>query len=130
MVHYVFYLPAFSLIVAGKIVSPAYEVEVKHPDQTLFTEEIGQQVPKLNRSSDVIWTVWKQQVPSEAQKLRYLAHDFVTNMVTVDLMNYNFGAGYRGEKEVPWPDLELGLDSDKGRHCLHHQAGSEPIVCL
>lgn len=49
---------------------------------------------------------------SEAQKLRWPAHDSVTSAVTVDLVNYNFGTGYRGEKEVTWSALEFGLDSD------------------
>ncbi|KAL8643709.1 MAG: hypothetical protein Q9226_008171 [Calogaya cf. arnoldii] len=48
----------------------------------------------------------------EAQKLRCPAHGFVTKTTTVDVMSYIFGAGYRGEKEVPWPGLDLRLDSD------------------
>ncbi|KAL8994778.1 MAG: hypothetical protein Q9169_005340 [Polycauliona sp. 2 TL-2023] len=117
-IYYVYYLPNFYTIVASNIVSPKYEVEKKFAGQKLSHEDIAKRVPKLNRFSDVIWTVWKQQRPSDPRKLRYLAHDFITNPTTVDIMSYIFGAKYRGDKEVPWPGMEFGLDSEEGKALL------------
>ncbi|KAL8670643.1 MAG: hypothetical protein Q9168_004822, partial [Polycauliona sp. 1 TL-2023] len=116
--YYVWYLPDFAAIIASNIISPKYEVEKKFAGQTLSAEDIAKRVPKLNRFSDAIWTVWEQQRPSDPENVRYLGHDFITNPTTVDIMSYIFGAEYRGVKAVPWPGMPFDLDSDEGKALL------------
>lgn len=117
-IYFVTYLPSFSAIVVSNVKSPRNQLEQKYPGPLhLSNDDIAKRIPKLNRFSDVIWKVWTQLV-HDPEKLRYIAHDFVVNDVTVDVMNHIFGARYRGEKSVPWPGMKFGLESDEGKALL------------
>ncbi|KAL8827477.1 MAG: hypothetical protein Q9170_007001 [Blastenia crenularia] len=118
--YFAFYLPSFSAVIAININSPKNQLLRKFPGPLqLSPQDIARRVPRLNRFSDVIWKVWTQLVPpGDAKKLRYVAHSFITNDVTVDIINQILNVRYRGEKAVPWPGMEFGLDSREGRALL------------
>ncbi|KAL8887609.1 MAG: hypothetical protein Q9215_004830 [Flavoplaca cf. flavocitrina] len=79
--------------------------------------ELRQDKPYHNKAGELI-QVWSGLPNNNAGSLRYIAHDYVSNPTTEALMDKLFGAAFRGDKEVPWPGLPFGLDSDEGKALL------------
>ncbi|KAL8883109.1 MAG: hypothetical protein Q9192_007449 [Flavoplaca navasiana] len=104
------------MMMAINIRNPSHELKINSP--SISDDDLAGRLPRVHRFSDVAWKVWSGLHNNDPGSLRYIGHDYVSNPTTEALMNKTFGTAFRCDKEVPWPGLPFGLDSDQGKALL------------
>lgn len=103
------YIPVYSAIVVINVNSPRNQVIKRF--QGNVPADILRRVPPLNRLSDVMWTIWSI-VTQTPNKLRFIAHDNVSNGDTFGIMQEIFNKG-AAKGPINWPGLKFGIDSEE-----------------
>lgn len=74
------------------------------------------QMPQLQRASDIMWSYWERNNPSP-QNLRYYFVNYVRNEETTPLIARAL-KNHKMDKVPRWPRLELGMDSEEAEAIL------------
>ncbi|KAL8947683.1 MAG: hypothetical protein Q9222_006067 [Ikaeria aurantiellina] len=110
------FIPSKNAIMALNVFSPKRELRGRA--DPVPEDQIPQYLPRLNRLSDMMWTVWASIQPEESRGgLRYIMHDDVTNDDTAEIMEDSLmKAG--DSLRLPWPGKTYRMDTDEGKALL------------
>ncbi|KAL8832651.1 MAG: hypothetical protein Q9170_004791 [Blastenia crenularia] len=118
--YHALYIPVISAIVIKNMQSPNYVFKNywQGPQDRIppNAEIAARYVPPLNRWSDVAWTLYGELTP-DVNRLQFICHDNIITTFTYSVVQYIFELK-RQSAFVPYPGLELGMDSPEGQALL------------
>ncbi|KAI4179051.1 MAG: hypothetical protein LQ348_005472 [Seirophora lacunosa] len=110
------YYPTRSMMLSTSSYGVPTRIQEMH--QGITKEERNKLLPTISTLSDLMWLAWNT-VSTSPDGLRYIGRDKVYNDETMAVMDYLFVRDNQGEtRNVPWPGLEYGGDSDEGKALL------------
>ncbi|KAI4100145.1 MAG: hypothetical protein LQ345_007466 [Seirophora villosa] len=110
------YYPTRSMMLSTSSYGVPTRIQEMH--QGITKEERNKLLPTISTLSDLMWLAWNT-VSTSPDGLRYIGRDKVYNEETMAVMDYLFLRDKQGEtRNVPWPGLEYGGDSDEGKALL------------
>ncbi|KAL8954878.1 MAG: hypothetical protein Q9193_007036 [Seirophora villosa] len=110
------YYPTRSMMLSTSSYGVPTRIQEMH--QGITKEERNKLLPTISTLSDLMWLAWNT-VSTSPGELRYIGRDKVYNEETMAVMDYLFVRDNQGEtRNVPWPGLEYGGDSDEGKALL------------
>ncbi|KAL8818598.1 MAG: hypothetical protein Q9223_002800 [Gallowayella weberi] len=108
--YYAQFIPQSAAIVVNLSFSPRYKVSRRRGPP----EEIPNQIPRMNRLSDLLWYTWESET-EHPESFRYYA---VEEILTPDAkaLIFEIFRSRRGTTKVPWKKrLTFDLTSDEGK---------------